>query len=75
MSRKTIFTIQIDGRQLIDRQPVALAISASSPGQAARLAFRELIRGKRLARQPASTPEGGWDGVTIQVSRPASAGV
>ena len=42
---------------------------AKTRGHAARQAFRNAIALGYIANQPPSTPEGGWEGVSIELER------
>ena len=43
------------------------AIVAKTPGAAARIAFRNLIRNGAIKKQPRSSEDGRWDGTSIAV--------
>ena len=45
------------------------AIIAKTPGAAARIAFRNLIRSGTIKKQPRSSEDGGWDGTSIVVRK------
>jgi hypothetical protein len=46
------------------------AVPARTAGAAARKAFRRLIADKAMQRQPPTSPEGGFKGVSIEVRPP-----